>query len=261
MVPNESKMRLTKLLLLHFSIISFGFKSHAQASRIEIVQPTIQQEASSIWRTINDYAFFEKQGYAINLPDDSLIDSLITKSKNGAFGNDDFSVIYTLLEAKFFDHKNYKQAKQKVENQINLLNDFIGKIDSEKSQWDWEFNTFDKYKVIFTLYGTGGSYEPDEGIIILLTDQEGGFMKYKNPAYTIIHEITHMGMEYSIVQKYSLTHALKERLVDTFVYLMFKEKLPEYKIQNMGDESIDKYLNKKKDIKSLNSIISEFVEE
>lgn len=40
---------------------------------------------------------------------------------------------------------------------------------------------------------------------------------------------------------------------------MFKEKLPEYKIQNMGDESIDKYLNKKNDIESLNSIISDFV--
>ncbi|MEM1258006.1 MAG: hypothetical protein AAGH81_05715, partial [Bacteroidota bacterium] len=95
----------------------------------------------------------------------------------------------------------------------------------------------------------------------LLTNTEGGFMKYKNPAYTIVHEITHMGMEYSIVQKYSLTHGLKERLVDTFVYLMFKEKLPEYQIQNMGDKNIDRFLNKKKDIESLNSIISEFVKE
>ncbi len=84
-------------------------------------------------------------------------------------------------------------------------------------------------------------------------------MKYNNPAYTIIHEISHMGMEYSIVQKYGLSHGLKERLVDTFVFLMFKKMLPEYKIQNMGDSRIDKYLNKKNDIESLNSIVSEFV--
>ncbi len=181
------------------------------------------------------------------------------KSKNGTFGNEDFPRIYALVETKTFNQENYEQAIKKVENQLGLLNEFVSEIGSEKHQWDWKFNMFDKYKVVFTLYGTGGSYDPDEGIITLLTNKEGGFMKYTNPAYTIIHEITHMGMEYSIVQKYNLAHGLKERLVDTFVYLMFKEKLPEYKIQNMGDGSIDKYLNKKKDIESLNSIISEFV--
>ena len=252
-------MKLNKILLLIFSIICFNCKSEERVSRIKIIQPTVQQEATSIWRTINDYTFLEKQGYTINLPNDSLIDSLVIKSKNGTFGNDDFSAIYTLLESKLFNPKNYQQAKQKVEKELNLLNDFLDEIDSEKNKWDWKFNMFSEYKVVFTLYGTGGSYDPEEGIITLLTNKEGGFMKYKNPAYTIIHEITHMGMEYSIVEKYSLNHGLKERLVDTFVYLMFKEKLPEYKVQNMGDGSIDKYLNKKNDIESLNSIISEFV--
>jgi len=252
-------MKLTKLLLLVFSLSNLSCKSQTQDSRIEIIQPTIEQEATSIWRTINDIEFFEKQGYNINLPKDSLIDALITKSKNGTFGNEDFPTIYSLVETKVFEQKNYEQAIQKVGNEINFLNNLINEIDDKKSSWDWEFNIFDKYKVVFTLYGTGGSYDPDEGTITLLTNKEGGFMKYKNPSYTIIHEISHMGMEYSIVQKYSLTHGLKERLVDTFVYLMFKEKLPNYKIQNMGDGNIDKYLNKKKDIESLNSIINEFV--
>ncbi|MBC2845226.1 hypothetical protein [Winogradskyella flava] len=252
-------MKLTKLLLLTFSIISLTCKSQTQVSRIEIVQPTITEEVTSIWRTINDYSFFEKQGYTINLPNDSLIDSLITKSKNGTFGNEDFSAIYTLVESKIFDQEDYKQAIQKVENQMSLIHSFINEIDSKRSKWDWNFKMFDKYKVIFTLYGTGGSYNPDDGTITLFTNKDGKFMNYENPANTIIHELTHMGMEYSIIQKYNLNHGLKERLVDTFVYLMFKEKLPEYKIQNMGDRNIDKYLNKKKDIESLNSIINKFV--
>ncbi|GAB5408538.1 MAG: hypothetical protein BalsKO_09030 [Balneolaceae bacterium] len=254
-------MKLAKILLLFFLIISFNCKSQERVSRIEIVQPTIQLEASSIWRTINDYTFLEKQGYTINLPNNSLIDSLVIKSKNGTFGNDDFSAIYTLLESNFFNPKNYEEAKQKVETELTLLNDFLDEIDSEKNQWDWKFNMFDQYRIIFTLYGTGGSYDPDEGTITLLTNKEGDFMNYKNPANTIIHEITHMGMEYSIVQKYSLSHGLKERLVDTFVYLMFKEQLPEYKIQNMGDGNIDKYLNKKEDINYLNTTVSEFLNE
>ncbi len=251
-------MRSTTLLLGIFSIISFVCKSQTGVSRIEIVPPTIEQEATSIWRTINDITFLEKQGYDINLPKDSLIESLITKSKNGTFGNDDFSVVYSLTE-RVFDQKHYEKARQKVAQQIDLLNDLISEIDSSNSQWDWTFKMFDQYKVVFTLYGTGGSYDPDEGSVTLLTNEEGRFIKYQNPAYTIIHEITHMGMEYSIVRKYDLNHGLKERLVDTFVYLMFPEKLPEYTIQRMGDQHIDSYFNRKKDIESLNARVSEFL--
>ena len=252
-------MRLAKYLLVVFTLLGIGCKSQAQVSRIEIVQPTIEQEATSIWRTINDFTFLEKQGYNINLPKDPLIDSLIMKSKNGTFGDEDFPAIRALVENKVFHKKNYEKAKKKVENQFYLINELVNEIDSVKSQWDWEFKMFDTYKVVFTLYGTGGSYDPDHGIITLFTNEDGRFMKYKNPAYTIIHEITHMGMEYSIVSKYNLPHGLKERIVDTFVYLMFQEKLPEYEIQNMGDANIDKHLNTKKDIKSLNLILSQFV--
>ncbi len=252
-------MRLTKFLVVAFSIIGFGCQSQNKESRIEIIQPTVQQEATSIWRTINDITFFEKQGYTVHLPKDALIDSLMAKSKNGTFGNGDYQAIYALVENQVFDPKNYEKAKQSVEEQIDLLSEFVNEIDSGKSQWDWKFKMFDSYKVVFTLYGTGGSYDPDMGTITLLTNKEGGFMKYKNPAYTIIHEISHMGMEYSIVRKYGLSHGLKERVVDTFVYLMFHEQLPKYQIQNMGDKNIDRYLNKKKDIESLDSIIREFV--
>ncbi|RKE04875.1 hypothetical protein [Marinifilum flexuosum] len=255
-------MKPFKLLLVFLiSISSIICISQTSKSRIEITQASVGQEATSIWRTINDIAFFEKQGYAIHLPKDSLIDSLIVKSKKGVFGNEDFPGIYTFVESKVFNQNNYKQAIEKVESQIDLMNNLINEIDSKKDQWDWKFKMFDKYKLIFTLYGTGGSYSPDEGTITLLTNEEGGFMNYEEPANTIIHEITHIGMEYSIVQKHKLSHALKERLVDTFVYLMFKEELPEYTIQNMGNTKIDKYIKKEKDIGSLNGIMLEFLNE
>ncbi|GAA4272955.1 hypothetical protein U6A24_06735 [Aquimarina gracilis] len=253
-------MKLSKLFFVVYILITgLSCKSQTSISRIEIVQPTIEREATSIWRTINDFTFFEKQDYNINLLKNSLIDSLITKSKNGTFGNEDFSSIYSLLEAKVFEKQDYELAIQKVEDNIDLVNNLVDLIDSKKNQWDWNFKMFDKYRVVLTLYGTGGSYDPEEGIITLLTNKEGRFMNYTNPANTIIHEITHMGMEYSIVQKYSLPHGLKERIVDTFVYLMFQKKLPEYKIQNMGDNKIDTYLNKQDDISSLNVIVSKFI--
>ncbi|EDP71010.1 hypothetical protein FBALC1_00962 [Flavobacteriales bacterium ALC-1] len=240
-------------------IIGLGCKSQTSITRIEIVQPTLEHEATSIWRTINDIKFLESQGYKIHLPKDTLIDSLIIKSKNGDFGNDHYSSIYELLETKIFNRKDYNEAILKVNQQTTLINQLITEIDTSKNNWDWDFNMFNKYQVLLTLYGTGGSYDPEIGTIILLTDTEGKFKMYKNPANTIIHEITHMGMEYSLVKKFNLSHSLKERLVDTFVYLKFKDDLPQYRIQNMGDTSLDTYLKKKEDIVSLNAILIEFM--
>ncbi|WP_282081218.1 hypothetical protein [Aquimarina algiphila] len=252
-------MKFYKLfLILTFIIVHLSCKAQELDSRIEIVPVIIEQEATSIWRTINDIAFFEKQGYTINLPKHKLIDSLIVKSKNGTFRNEDFTSIYTLLETKIFNKEHYTKAIEKLNKHSNLINSLINQIDAQKKDWDWEFNIFDTYKIILTLYGTGGSYDPDEGTITLLTTQEGSFMNYQNPANTIIHEITHMGMEYSIVQKYKLSHGNKERIVDTFVFLMFKEALPEYRIQNMGDIKIDNYLNTQKNINALDEIVSKF---
>ncbi|MEM1260673.1 MAG: hypothetical protein AAGH81_19270, partial [Bacteroidota bacterium] len=68
-------MKITKLLFLPFLFGCIVCNAQMKKDRIEIVLPTIQQEATSIWRTINDIAFFEKQGYQINLPEDTLIDT------------------------------------------------------------------------------------------------------------------------------------------------------------------------------------------
>ena len=228
------------------------------AASLDIMQPSIEQEATSIWQTINNISFFEEQGYTIRLPQDSLIDSLIRKSKKGTFGNEDFPAIYALLETKIFSQKNYEQAIRKISLQSDLIIHCIEKIDSLRKGWDWNFTYFETYKVRLTLYGTGGSYDPDEGIITLYTDADGHFIKYENPANTIIHEIIHMGMEYSMIRKYKLPHGLKERLVDTFIAILFEDELPNYKIQNMGDVRINEFISQLDDINSLNEIVAEF---
>lgn len=107
------------------------------------------------------------------------------------------------------------------------------------------------YRVLLTLYGPGGSYDPEIGQILLYTTPQGSFKQYKNPANTIIHEITHIGMEQSIVQAFQLSHPMKERVVDQFVQLNFGKKLPQYRIQNMGETRIDAYLKNKKSLRNL----------
>ena len=68
-----------------------------------------------------------------------------------------------------------------------------------------------------------------------------------------------MGMEQSIVQKHQLPHGLKERIVDRFVFLMFQDDLPNYKVQNMGDVAIDEYLQRAADIAQLDAILTRFM--
>lgn len=250
-------------IILFFTILLFSQSCESQnlKNRISILVPTIDQEASSIWRTINDIDFFEMQGYNINLPKNDLIDSLITKSKDGTFGNDDFSSIYGLLESEIFNKEDYNKAYQKVLSQEQLINDLLNEIIISKKSWDYDFKIFESYNIVFTLYGTGGSYNPENGTVTLLTTKEGDFVNYKNPANTIIHEIVHLGIEESIVQKNKLPHGLKERIVDTIVFLMFKKQLPNFQIQKMGDIKFDDYLKQKEDLKKLNSNLAKYLNE
>ena len=254
-------MKSTSYTLIVVTLfVSSSCWSQEKGIRFSVHIPTIKQEATSIWRTINDIKFFEAQGYQINLPKDRLIDSLILKSKNGAFGNEDFALIYELLESKIYHKNNYLAALKKVNEQKQLICKIIHQIKSIKSSWNWEFKLFEHYKVIFTLYGSGGSYDPDSGIVTLFTTKEGEFKNYINPSNTIIHEIVHMGIEKSIVQKYDLSHVLKERVVDKIVFLLFRKFLPEYKIQNMGKTQLDALLKNKQDIKKLNLILAKMNE-
>ncbi|MFK8006931.1 MAG: hypothetical protein AB8H03_11190 [Saprospiraceae bacterium] len=255
-------MNFYKIILLSFSSIFFQSCSSqlTQNNNISISIPTIEQEATSIWRTINDIEFFEKQGYKINLPENDLIQSLIEKSKNGKFGSDDFSEIYNLLEVNIYKKDNYELALKKVSDQKKMINKLVNELYILQKKWNWEFKMFENYNIVFTLYGTGGSYDPDLGIVTLFTTSKGEFMNYDKPANTIIHEIIHMGIEKSIVQKYNLPHGLKERIADAMVFLLFGKSLPEYKIQNMGDKKIDQSLKKKTDINELDSIIKKFME-
>lgn len=234
--------------------------SQETGMRFSVNIPTIEQEATSIWKTINDIEFFEKQGYTINLPKDKLIDSLIIKSKKGTFGNIDYSSIYGLLESKIFSESDYLLALAEVQEQEQLINRMILQIDSLKKFWDWDFGMHKNYAVVFTLYGSGGSYDPTSGTVTLFATKDGGFKNYRNPSNTIIHEIVHIGIENSIVQKYNLPHTLKERIVDAIVFLLFNDLLPEYKIQNMGDTKIDDYLKDKTDINNLGKILGDFKE-
>lgn len=251
-------MKLIKLLIVAGIFMnSVAGWSQENGMRFTINIPTTNQEATSVWRTINNIQFFEKQGYSIILPKDDRVNELIRKSKNGGFGNAEYSTIMEMLESGAYQKNDYHAAYNKVKEQELLINSMIERIDTMKNNWDFDFRMFDIYAVVFTLYGSGGSYDPDTGTLMLFTSKEGNFKNYHNPSNTIIHEIVHIGIEESIVQKYNVPHTLKERIVDKMVFLLFGDLLPDYQIQNMGDTVIDDLLKNKDDIANLNRIFEE----
>lgn len=248
------KTLLTSIILL----VSITAWAQGTPKQVSVFIPTIQQEATSIWRTINSIDFFEKQGYTVNLPQDRLIDSLIQKAKQKTFSQLDYAPIYELLALKVYKAGDYTLALQKVQTQQPLLNTMLKRLDSLRKTWNWDFVMFDSYAVVFTLYGSGGSYDPSSGSITLLTTSQGSFKNYRNPANTIIHEIVHLGIEASIVQTFNIPHLVKERVVDQIVYLLFKDLLPEYAIQEMGDPDLAELLKQPDDIINLNSILGAY---
>ena len=97
------------------------------------------------------------------------------------------------------------------------------------------------------------------GQLLFFTNPNGDFKQYDNPANTLIHEIIHMGIEESIIQRYQVSHPLKERIVDQLVLLHFRTLLPNYRLQEMGEDRIDPYLKKKKDSRDLAKIVEVIV--
>lgn len=228
-------------------------------NRVAIHIPTTDSESEYIWRTIQDIKFFEGKNYQVSLPEGSLISDLKVKSRLGNLTNEDYERLKVFVQDSVYNKADYQKGYEKIENELELINRMIDGI--SQSNFKWNFKEFNTYQVNLTLYGPGGSYNPDEGSVLIFTTTNGRFKNYDNPANTIIHEITHIGIEEAIVNKYEVSHALKERIVDTFVFLNFGEYLPDYRIQDMGDKRTDQYLKTKEDLKDLDNIVKRITKE
>lgn len=249
---------MTTLRTLLFYFLFFISCSGNSQNRIIIHIPTAEAEAEYIWRNIQDINFFEANHYQLSLPKGQLIEELKMKARKGELQNEDYERLEVFVRDNVYQETDYVLGYEKIENQIILLNQMIEEL--SKNNWEWDFKEFDTYQINLTLYGPGGSYNPDEGSILIYTSPSGQFKNYENPANTIIHEIVHIGIEESIIGLYNIPHALKERIVDNIVFLSFREDLPNYKIQEMGDARIDAYLHTKEDIQYLEEHVKKIMD-
>ncbi len=254
-----SKRPVMKALTL--LLLSFSFLANAQTnvSSVRVNIPSVEQEASHIWRTINDIFFFEKNNYRVNLPPGTIIEKLKQKARTGGLISTDYETILTFLQDSIYQPEDYARGYEKIAQQTEKLVRMIAKIPSPRSGWN--FKKFAVYEITLTLYGPGGSYDPEAGSVLVFTTPEGKFKQYDDPVNTLMHEIIHIGLEEAIISSYNVPHALKERIVDLFVFLHFKKQLPAYKVQDMGDYRMDKYLKRKKDFNDLEKYVRQVMNE
>mgnify|MGYP001614309841 CR=1 FL=1 len=92
----------------------------------------------------------------------------------------------------------------------------------------------EEYRIFLTKYGTAGSYDLPNTIIINISKVFGiGMLK------TIIHEITHLAIEENIT-KYKIGQAQKERIVDLFFVKNFpKRAILQNIYMSMNTDKID----------------------
>lgn len=249
-------MKIKTGFILFITLLN-SFQGKTQG-RIAINIPTADSEAEYIWRTIQDINFFEENNYQISLPDGVLIEELKEKAKSGNLENGDYERLKLLMQDSVYNKVDYQKGYDKIASELELIEKMIKEI--SQANYPWDFKEFETYEVNLTLYGPGGSYDPDEGSILIFTTPNGQFKSYENPANTIIHEVTHIGVEEAIIGKYQVPHALKERIVDTFVFLNFSQHLPDYRVQDMGEKRIDHYIKSKKDLRDLNKFVAEIME-
>lgn len=249
------RLKINLLILINLLLSCHG-KSQ---NRITIHIPTAESESEYVWRTLQDIKFFEENKYQISLPKGQLIEELKAKSKKDSLSEEDYKRLKTYIKDSIYHRSDYLKGFERIENERVLINKMVREIAELKLNWN--FKLFDNYEINLTLYGPGGSYDPDEGSILIFTTPEGKFKNYANPANTIIHEITHIGIEETIIIKFQVPHTLKERIVDTFVFLNFNQYLPDYRIQDMGEKRPDQYLKTKINLKDLSNFVEIIMKE
>jgi len=247
-----------KINILALIILLISCDANTQ-NYIEVNIPTARLESEYVWRTIQDIKFFENNNYTISLPEGPLIEELLVKSKNNKLSKEDYKRLEVYIKDSIYNKSDYKKGYDKISGELVLIHQMINEINDLNLRWNYK--EFNNYQINLTLYGPGGSYNPDNGSILIYTTPEGRFKNYENPINIIIHEIIHIGIEKSIINKYEIPHTLKERIVDTFVFLCFRQYLPDYRMQNMGDNRIDNYLKTKEDLMDLHEFVELIMKE
>lgn len=206
---------------------------------------TAEEEIKLVWDKLQMMDFFQKYSYQLSLPKHPIMTALTEKAIQKNLTDADFLQLSKLIKEVIYKPEDYAEGIKNV--RISLAEHELDLNFLQEYHELWDFRLFPEIHLKLTLYGPGGEYNPYTATIIMLTTPEGQFRRGSNPMDTIIHEMVHMGIEESIIQKYNIPHHQKEQIVDLFVQQHFQEILPDYLQQNLGDNQIESFLQSRED--------------
>ncbi len=196
----------------------------------------LSYEVNAIVMYLKNYKFFEKYKYNVSYPEYEEFKELLNKARNGDIEDSDYEEVQSQFK-KILDIDKYNALYEKCKNVIIENNKILEKTKSlfEQLSLNFDFKLFDNYLVNITKYGPGGSYDSSDGSILIKYGKNG--IKFS----TLIHELFHIGIEESIIQKYNINHGTKEYIVDTFMLTYFNTYFDNYVYQAL-DDNIDEYV-------------------
>jgi len=233
-------MRLYIKSVFAIVLLFIAGNAYAGESHFSVQVPTCDEEARYVWDILENYRFFQENKYELSLPEEASFAVWIERAKENRLRAQDYPA-FALEFQTIYDRAEYSSGYEAIVSSASVLESVYGL--AEEFEKAWGFRIFDEYTIRLTLYGSGGSYDPDNGTVILLTTAAGRFKFDQDPEEIIVHEMTHIGIEEPIVGKFLLSHWEKERLVDRLVQACFGEQLPDYRMQQIRIDDLDALLD------------------
>lgn len=165
------------------------------------IKYSLESEIERVKFTISKFDWYMAKGYKVILPTE------LTQNSN----KEDIEKAVTEEYSSGDEHEKYKLEIQK------MWADFTPQFEQIKN--NSKLNFADKYTLVLTKFGTGGSYHSaDNSIEVRFTNREASSI-----FGTILHEIVHLAIE-PIIKKYNVSHWRKERLVDLLGLKYFPDR-------------------------------------
>lgn len=192
-----------------------------QAPKLDIVF-SVDREIERISSTIKRLPWYREQGYSnfhTTLPKQLSESSEVEEIINAV--SEEFS------DEKYNDLSNYvKEEWENVSKDLEKLKEIPG------------FKLLDRYTLVLTKYGSGGSYNSSNGEVIVNIESR----PKEKIVGTLVHEIIHIGIQH-LIDKYNVKHWYKERLVDLLVDKFFPGLKTMQKIKE-DTTAVDEAFNK-----------------
>lgn len=212
---------------------------------------TVSEEFENVISLARQAPFFKANGYTIAFPQHPDFIALVQNPNT--LKNADIPSLQQIFNEHIYSSLDYDQEVVSTAQTSCFVEKAISKLALLKNSW--QFKLMDEYQVLVTLYGPGGRYQPEQGLVVTIPQTK----LTKNIAHSIVHEIVHIGIEKNIVQQYHLTHWEKERLVDLICLFYLHDLMPDYQVQINGDTHIDPFISTETIILDLPAAIEKFV--